>query len=137
MNKTPSGSVTTLVVGRTGKTGRRVAERLSASGVPVRVGSRSSDPSLDWGDEATWEPALRDADAAYLTSSPDLGLPDAAERVRRFAGLAVGRGARSLVLLAGRGQHGHLPAERAVQEPGAEWTIVRAAGSRRTSAKGS
>ncbi len=32
---------TTLVLGGTGKTGRRVVERLAARGLPVRVGSRS------------------------------------------------------------------------------------------------
>jgi uncharacterized protein YbjT (DUF2867 family) len=44
---------TTLVVGGTGKTGRRVVERLEARGLPVRVGSRSGEPPFDWEDEAT------------------------------------------------------------------------------------
>jgi nucleoside-diphosphate-sugar epimerase len=35
---------TTLVLGGTGKTGRRVVERLQARGMPVRVGSRSGEP---------------------------------------------------------------------------------------------
>jgi hypothetical protein len=35
---------TTLVLGGTGKTGRRVVERLEARGLPVRVGSRSGEP---------------------------------------------------------------------------------------------
>jgi uncharacterized protein YbjT (DUF2867 family) len=120
-------TTTTLVIGGTGKTGRRVAERLTATGLPVRVGSRTGDPAFDWDDEATWEPALRGVGAAYLSYSPDLGLPGAAERVRALADLAVGRGARRLVLLSGRGQDGHAPAEQAVQESGAEWTIVRSA----------
>jgi uncharacterized protein YbjT (DUF2867 family) len=113
-------TTTTLVIGGTGKTGRRVAERLTANDLPVRIGSRSGDPAFDWEDEATWEPA-------YLTYSPDLGLPGAADRVRALADLAVSHGVRRLVLLSGRGQHGHVPAERAVQESGAEWTIVRSA----------
>jgi uncharacterized protein YbjT (DUF2867 family) len=120
-------TATTLVIGGTGKTGRRVAERLTANGLPVRVGSRSGDPAFDWDDEATWEPALRGVGAAYLAYSPDLGLPGAAERVRALADLAVSRGGGRLVLLAGRGQDGHAPAEQAVKESGAEWTIVRSA----------
>jgi uncharacterized protein YbjT (DUF2867 family) len=120
-------TATTLVIGGTGKTGRRVTERLTADGLPARIGSRAGHPPFDWQDESTWEPALRGVGAAYLTYAPDLGLPGAAERVRAFADLAVSRGARRLVLLAGRGQDGHAPAERAVQESGAEWTIVRAA----------
>jgi uncharacterized protein YbjT (DUF2867 family) len=117
----------TLVIGGTGKTGRRVAERLAAAGRPVRVGSRSGRPAFDWDDETTWFPALRGVRAAYLTYAPDLGLPGAAERVRDFTEAAYSRGVRRLVLLSGRGQHGHAPAERAVQESGAQWTIVRSA----------
>ncbi len=41
----------TLVVGGTGKTSRRVAERLTAGGVPVRIGSRSAEPPFDWEDQ--------------------------------------------------------------------------------------
>ena len=58
---------TTLVLGSRGKTGRRVAERLTARGVPVRLGSRAGTPPFDWEDRATWEPALRDVDAVYVT----------------------------------------------------------------------
>ena len=35
----------TLVLGGTGKTGRRVADRLKAQGKNVRIGSRSATPS--------------------------------------------------------------------------------------------
>jgi uncharacterized protein YbjT (DUF2867 family) len=34
----------TLVLGANGKTGRRVAQRLRAQGIPVRAGSRAGDP---------------------------------------------------------------------------------------------
>jgi uncharacterized protein YbjT (DUF2867 family) len=43
----------TLVLGGTGKTGRRVVDRLGARGLPVRVGSRSGKPPFDWGDQST------------------------------------------------------------------------------------
>jgi uncharacterized protein YbjT (DUF2867 family) len=118
---------TTLIIGGTGKTGRRVAERLLAVGRPIRVGSRSSEPAFDWDDERTWEPAVQGVGAAYLTYAPDLGLPGAADRVRAFAAMAVGQGVRRLVLLSGRGQHNHDLAERAVQESGGTWTVVRSA----------
>jgi uncharacterized protein YbjT (DUF2867 family) len=48
----------TLVLGGTGKAGRRVAEQLIARGMPVRVGSRPADLRFDWEDPATWRPAL-------------------------------------------------------------------------------
>jgi uncharacterized protein YbjT (DUF2867 family) len=124
---TTDNAQTTLVVGGTGTTGRRVAARLTALRRPVRVGTRSSSPRFDWDDAGTWAPALDGVGAAYLTYAPDLGMPEAAGRIRRFAELARSSGVRRLVLLAGRGQHGHAPAERAVQESGLEWTVVRSA----------
>ena len=55
-----------LVTGGTGKTGRRVAERLRAGGVAVRAVSRSTDPALDWTDEGGWDAILDGVDALYL-----------------------------------------------------------------------
>ena len=115
----------TLVVGGTGKTGRRVAERLTAGGVPVRIGSRSAEPPFDWEDQSTWAPALRDVESAYVTYYPDLAVPGAADTVRAFAELAVKSGVGRLVLLSGRGEPGALLGEQAVRESGAEWTILR------------
>ncbi|WP_068925183.1 NAD(P)H-binding protein [Planobispora rosea] len=117
---------TTLIIGSTGKTGRRVAARLQDRGLPVRAGSRSGTPPFDWADPATWEPALRGVDAAYITYYPDLAAPGASEAVRALAALAVRSGVRRLVLLSGRGEPEAATAERAVQDSGAEWTIVRA-----------
>ena len=115
----------TLVVGGTGKTGRRVAERLTAGGVPVRIGSRSAEPPFDWEDQSTWAPTLRDVESAYVTYYPDLAVPGAADKVRAFAELAVKSGVGRLVLLSGRGEPGALLGEQAVRESGAEWTILR------------
>lgn len=104
----------TLVVGGTGKTGRRVVDRLTARGVPVRVGSRSGEPRFDWEDRATWSSVLRGASSAYVTFAPDLALPGAAEAVGTFAQMAVERGLRRLVLLSGRGEDGAVRAEEAL-----------------------
>ncbi len=116
---------TTLVLSGTGKTGRRVVERLAARGVPARVGSRSGEPPFDWEDRATWAPALRGVSAAYVAFYPDLGIPGAAATVGDFAALAVERGVRRLVLLSGRGEEEAQRSEQVVREAGAEWTIVR------------
>ncbi len=118
---------TTLVLGGTGKTGRRVAERLKARGLPVRVGSRSGEVPFDWEERATWAPALRDVGSVYVSYYPDLAVPGAVAAVRSFAELAVESGVRRLVLLSGRGEEEAQSAERAVREAGAEWTIVRCA----------
>jgi uncharacterized protein YbjT (DUF2867 family) len=117
---------TILVLGGTGKTGRRVARRLVARGLPVRIGSRSGEPPFDWEDRATWAPALRGVGSVYITYYPDVAFPGGAEATGSFAELAVASGARRLVLLSGRGEEGALQAERAVRDAGAEVTVVRA-----------
>ncbi|QND53134.1 NAD(P)H-binding protein [Phyllobacterium sp. 628] len=115
-----------LIVGGTGKTGRRVVDRLGAQGVPVRIGSRSANPSFDWEDRSTWLPALEGVHAAYITYYPDLAVPGATEAVEALARLAVANGVKRLVLLSGRGEHEAQRAEKALQASGADWTIVRA-----------
>ena len=115
---------TTLLIGGTGKTGRRVAERLAAQGTDVRIGSRRSPTRFDWDDEATWGLALRGVRAAYLTFYPDLGLPGAAEKVGALAGLAAASGVEHLVLLSGRGEPLAQAAEQRVRDAGAGWTVV-------------
>ncbi|MGH3799746.1 MAG: hypothetical protein ACRDTD_06360, partial [Pseudonocardiaceae bacterium] len=66
---------TTLVVGGTGKTGRRVVDRLASRRVSVRVGSRCGEPAFDWEDAASWEPVLAGVESAYVTYYPDLAIP--------------------------------------------------------------
>jgi nucleoside-diphosphate-sugar epimerase len=95
---------TTLLIGGTGKTGRRVAERLTARGADVRIGSRRGDPPFDGDDPSGWGPALDGVRAAYVTFYPDLALPGAAGKVGALARLAAARGVRQLVLLSGRGE---------------------------------
>ncbi len=115
----------TLVVGARGKTGRRVVERLGARGLPVREGSRRGEPPFDWDDRATWAPALRGTTAAYLSYYPDLAVPGAAAAIGDFTQVALEQGVRRLVLLSGRGEEEAQRAERALQDAGADWTIVR------------
>lgn len=116
----------TLVLGGTGKTGSRVAERLWNAGGPVRLGQRSEEPGFDWTDATTWRDALAGATAVYVTYQPDLTLPEAADRVAAFAREAVAAGARRLVLLSGRGEEGAQRAEEAFKASGADWTVIRA-----------
>jgi uncharacterized protein YbjT (DUF2867 family) len=118
---------TTLVLGGRGKTGRRVVQRLAARGVPTRVGSRYGEPPFDWEDGSTWAPALQGVASAYISYYPDIAIPGAVEKVRSFAELALEHGVRRLVLLSGRGEEEAQRAERAVQETGADLTIVRSA----------
>ena len=122
-----SGSGTVLVLGGTGKTGRRIVERLRARDIAVRVGSRSAAPPFDWEDRATWRPALEGATAVYVSYYPDLAVPGAPEAVTALTEQALQQGVRRLVLLSGRGEEEAQRAERVVQDAGIEWTVVRCA----------
>lgn len=115
-----------LVLGGAGKTGRRVAQRLKDRGLAVRIGSRSAETPFDWNDAATWAPVVQGVGAVYITYQPDLAVPGAVEAVRSFAETALQAGVRRMVLLSGRGEEEAQRAEQALQDSGADWTIVRA-----------
>ena len=116
-----------LILGGTGKTGRRLAERLTGRGIPVRIGSRSGTPRFDWNAPASWAPALEDVSAVYISYYPDIAVPGAAEVIGAFTRLAVGHGDRRLVLLSGRGETEAQRAEEMLKASGADWTILRCA----------
>ncbi|GAA2833782.1 uncharacterized protein YbjT (DUF2867 family) [Aminobacter aminovorans] len=114
-----------LILGGTGKTGRRIAEQLAQRNLPVRIGSRGATPSFDWDDRSSWPGAVEGAGAVYICYYPDLAAPGAAEAVGAFAEFAVGMGVKRLVLLSGRGEPEAQRAEERVQQSGADWTILR------------
>jgi uncharacterized protein YbjT (DUF2867 family) len=117
----------TLVLGGTGKTGRRVVERLRARDLPVRVGSRSATPPFDWEDPATWAPALDGVGSVYVSYAPDLAMPGADETLGAFARLAVDSGVPRLELISGRGEPEAEAAEDKVRASGADLTVIRCA----------
>ena len=51
-----------LVLGGTGKTGRKIAVKLKADGHEVRIGSRSGNPEFNWADPEGWEQVLEGID---------------------------------------------------------------------------
>ena len=124
-NTQPNNTI--LVIGSTGKTGQRVADRLEARGIPVRHGSRSADIPFDWENPQTWAPALADVDKVYITYYPDLAVPGSVDAVRKLTELAKEAGVRRLVLLSGRNEVEAERAEGVVTACGLDWTIVRCA----------
>ena len=67
MNNTANRHV--LVLGATGKTGSRVASKLSGQGVSVRTAARAgAGISFDWDNPATFEGALHGVTGVYLVS---------------------------------------------------------------------
>jgi len=126
-NPTTTDDRPILVLGATGKTGRRVAARLRDRGVAVREGSRGATPAFDWDDPTGWDAVLRGTRAVYVAFVPDLAVPGAAETVGAFAGRAAAAGVERIVLLSGRGEPDAQRAERAVAAAGVPWTVVRCA----------
>jgi uncharacterized protein YbjT (DUF2867 family) len=116
---------TVLVLGGTGKTGRRVAERLRAQGIAVRIGSRAADPPFDWQDRAGWPAVLDGVRAVYVCYHPDLAMPGAPDDIGAFAGHAARAGVARLVLLSGRGEEEAQRAEEAARASGLELTVLR------------
>jgi uncharacterized protein YbjT (DUF2867 family) len=116
----------TLVLGGTGKTGRRVADQLQARGIQTRIASRSANPAFDWNEPSTWDAVLDGVTSAYITYAPDLAIPGATDSIRNFVDRAVSHGVRRLVLLSGRGEAEAQACEQIIQEADVEWTVVRA-----------
>ena len=115
-----------LIIGKNGKTGSRVNQRLQALGYATRPVSRSTRPEFDWDNPATWQAAIEGTSAAYITYQPDLALPRAESAVKAFVRLAVDTGLKHLVLLSGRGEEGAQRAEEIIKDSGLSWNIVRA-----------
>ncbi|MEM6490575.1 MAG: NmrA family NAD(P)-binding protein [Pseudomonadota bacterium] len=117
----------TLVIGATGKTGSRVADRLRKAGRSVRAGSRNGPTPFDWTKDETWGPALHGVGRAYITYFPDIAMPGAVEQVERFSAAAQSAGVQRLVMLSGRGEHHAQRGEAVVRAAGVDFTIIRSA----------
>ncbi|MEL6656388.1 MAG: NmrA family NAD(P)-binding protein [Bacteroidota bacterium] len=115
-----------LVIGGTGKTGRRVVNGLQELGHEVRLGSRSSQPAFDWEDPTTFAPALQGMDKAYIVYYPDLAVPGAKEAITTLTETALKEGLEKVVLLSGKGETEAEACEEIVAHSGLRYTLVRA-----------
>lgn len=115
-----------LVTGGTGKTGRRLVERLKHAGRTVRVGSRNAAIPFDWERPDSWARALEGMSAVYVSFQPDLAVPRGVDAVRAFLQRARSDGIEKIVLISGRGEPEAEEAEQALRDIGADWTILRA-----------
>lgn len=115
-----------LVLGATGKTGRRIVASLENLGVPVRMGSRSASPAFDWDRSSTWDACLEGVTRIYINYAPDLAMPGATDSIGELVRRARSAGVKHLVLLSGRGEDEAQACEAIVQNSGIDWTIVRA-----------
>ncbi|MEP1093680.1 MAG: NAD(P)H-binding protein [Cyclobacteriaceae bacterium] len=115
-----------LVLGGTGKTGRKVVERLTKLNQQVRIGSRNESPSFDWQDSSTWAASLEGMDKVYITFQPDLAVPGALEAIEGLIREAKRSGISKVVLLSGKGEREAELCEQVVIHSGIDHTIVRA-----------
>jgi uncharacterized protein YbjT (DUF2867 family) len=115
-----------LIIGKNGKTGVRVNQRLQTLGYSTRAVSRSTSPTFDWENSATWRSAIEGTSMAYVTYQPDLAMPNAEAAIKEFLRIAADAGLEHVVLLSGRGEEGAQNAEEALKASGISWNIVRA-----------
>ena len=115
-----------LIIGKNGKTGARVNQRLQAQGYATRPVSRSTSPAFDWEQPSTWRSAIAGTRAAYVTYQPDLAVPGAEATISEFIRVAAEEGLEHIVLLSGRGEAGAERAEQLLINSGLSWNVVRA-----------
>lgn len=105
------------VIGGTGKTGRRVVERLMKRGENVRSLSRSTNPAFDWNNPQSYKDALEGVDTVYIVYHPDLAVPGAYESIVKLTEVAKAVGVKKLVLLSGKGEKEAERCEEVVAHP--------------------
>ncbi|MDN5217466.1 NmrA family NAD(P)-binding protein [Fulvivirgaceae bacterium BMA12] len=115
-----------LVIGGTGKTGRRVVDGLMQQGHNVRIGTRKNNPAFDWNDPSTYAAALKGMDRAYIVYYPDLAVPGAKDAITALTETALKEGLEKVVLLSGKGEAEAEACEQIVATSGLNFTIVRA-----------
>jgi uncharacterized protein YbjT (DUF2867 family) len=114
-----------LVTGASGKTGRRVIDRLTTAGHAHRAAGRTSEPPFAWERPETWPAVLAGVRAAYVVH-PELAATGAPAVIEEFAAAATAAGVQRLVLISGRGETNAGLSERVVQGSGLAHTVVRA-----------
>lgn len=115
-----------LVIGGTGKTGRKVVEGLKQHNQNVRIGARSANPPFDWNDTSTWAKVLEGIDKVYIVYYPDLAVPGAFDAIRGLTAAAKRAGVQKAVLLSGKGEREAERCEEVVANSGLDYTLVRA-----------
>lgn len=119
---------TYLILGGTGKVGRRVSDLLAERGNNVRPASRSGSTRFDWRDSTTWAPAVTGVDGVFIVGPGSA--TDWSPMLSEFLELAADAGTRHVVLLSARGVE-FLPdgavarAERTLAGGPVPWTILR------------
>jgi uncharacterized protein YbjT (DUF2867 family) len=121
---------TFLILGGTGKVGRRLTSALIEAGHNPRPASRHTAVRFDWADESTWPTALAGTDGLFIVGPGSA--TDWSPRLSRLLAAAKAAGAGHAVLLSARAVE-FLPggvvdrAEQALRDGPLPWTILRPA----------
>jgi uncharacterized protein YbjT (DUF2867 family) len=121
---------TFLILGGTGKVGRRLTSSLIEAGHNPRPASRHTAVRFDWADESTWPTALAGTDGLFIVGPGSA--TDWSPRLSRLLAAAKAAGAGHAVLLSARAVE-FLPggavdrAEQALRDGPLPWTILRPA----------
>jgi uncharacterized protein YbjT (DUF2867 family) len=121
---------TFLILGGTGKVGRRVASVLEGSGHAARAVGRSTPLRFDWSDSETWEAAVQGASGIFIVGPGSA--TDWSPLLNSLLKTASAAGVRHAVLLSARAVE-FLPdgnvarAEEALRDGPLLWTILRPA----------
>lgn len=115
-----------LVIGGTGKTGRKVVSNLKEQGLNVQVGSRSATPPFQWEDPSNWSQVLEGIDRMYIVFYPDLAVPGAYEAIQKLVQVAKTARVKKAVLLSGKGEREAERCEQLIANSGLNYTLVRA-----------
>lgn len=115
-----------LVIGGTGKTGKRIVNLLHKQGHQVRIGSRNVSPAFDWHQPEGWSKAVEGMDKVYITYQPDLAVPGALEAIEELVKVSKRANIKKLVLLSGKGEREAQLCEQVVIHSGLDFTILRA-----------
>ena len=117
-----------IVLGGTGKVGRRIVELLELSGNDAVPASRNATHRFDWHDEGTWAPLLSGADRLFIVGPGSAR--DWSPRLAALLDLASRSRLKHAVLLSARGVE-FLPdgavdrAEKVLAAGPLPWTILR------------
>ncbi|MFD1416097.1 NmrA family NAD(P)-binding protein [Oceanobacillus jeddahense] len=114
-----------LIVGGTGKVGRRVDDKLIELGKQTTIASRKIHPYFDWSDSTTWRETLKGHKQAFVTYFPDLLVEQSAQDIQLFCDMAKEVGLKHIVLLSGRRESGAEQAENILRQSGLTWNILR------------
>jgi uncharacterized protein YbjT (DUF2867 family) len=116
-----------LVIGASGKVGRRILANLAVMGHAATPAGRRTALRFDWQDRSNWADHFAGMQTAFVAYYPDLAAPQGIDDIAALAAIAKSAGLKRMVLLSGRGESGAVRAENALRESGVGFTILRSA----------